>query len=184
MRPRPGFQSCGDAHYVKMEQDTSLFCVIDALGHGPDAQKSAQAAKSCLEQAGPRALKDLFDACDKALKGIRGAVMSMVRVEPKMVRFAGIGNVDVYGPPGVSRPTCVPGILGRGIATFREFELFAEPGHRWVLVSDGLKAREMPKALEAAQNLSAVDAAKALLERAARPDDDACVVVIDFREKR
>ena len=44
LRPMHGLSACGDAVIELGEGDWRLFALIDALGHGPDAEKSAKAS--------------------------------------------------------------------------------------------------------------------------------------------
>jgi phosphoserine phosphatase RsbX len=184
VRSAEGFGSSGDAAAAFRESGSQLFCVVDALGHGPDAQKSADVAMATVRANCGRSLQEIFAACDRALVGLRGAVMSLIQQRDEGASFAGVGNVELFGPKGVSRPACVPGVLGRGfnIKQLRESRLPAETGHRWALASDGLRAREVPRALEHAAGLPPVQAAASLIELAGRTDDDASVLVMDFVE--
>ncbi len=180
VRPMNGLTSCGDAAVVSLQDGVHLFAVIDALGHGPDAAKSALRVSTLAHQLASRPLKDVFDACDRVLAGYRGVVMSAVQVRDGSAVFAGIGNVDLVGPPEARRPACVAGVLGQGLRTFREYPLSVVPGDRWVLVSDGVRGRSLPKALDSVRPFPTEKAAKELLTLAGREDDDACVLVMDF----
>ncbi len=135
-----------------------------------------------LENQPAQPLKALFVACDQALAGLRPIVLSALQIRDGLVYFAGIGNVDVYGPPHVSRPPTVSGTVGTGLRGFREHALEVQAGHRWVLVSDGLRARDMAKSLSAVSDLEPQRAAQQLLELAGRADDDASALIIDFHE--
>lgn len=184
LRPYKGLQSCGDSAVVRENNGVSVFALIDALGHGPDAAKSAKALAAHIEANVDRPMRDIFDRAAKALQGLRGAVMSMIRVDQHTAVFAGVGNVELYGPPGVSRPITSPGVLGGAFKLFKEQTLPIESGQRWVLASDGLKARDLPKGLEQTRSMPPSDAAAKLIELAGRDNDDAGVVVIDFWEQR
>lgn len=180
LRPAADFTSCGDQAIAWQHGRSKLFAVIDALGHGPDAAKSATKVRDTLSGAKEASLAGLFRAADKCLSGQRGAVMSAIRVEGAEVVFAGIGNVDIYGPEGSPRPACRPGTLGRGIVRFREEKLVVNPGDRWVLATDGIRARDVRRVLGEVAGLKADAAAEALVARAGRPDDDVGVLVLDF----
>jgi hypothetical protein len=131
---------------------------------------------------GVPSLKELFDACDQALDGLREVVMSAIRVEHGRALFAGIGNVEIFGPDEVSRPAPSVGRIGRGVRRYREAELPIAAGHRWALASDGLRHREMRRALAGCRALAPQQAAQHLVDQLAREDDDASVLVIDFAE--
>jgi negative regulator of sigma-B (phosphoserine phosphatase) len=182
VRPHQGLSCCGDAAVVAHKQGVSLFALADALGHGPDAAKSAKALAAHVEGMADRPLREVFERSARVLQGLRGAVMSMVRVSGGTVVFAGIGNVELYGPPGARRPATSPGTLGGPLRHYSEHPLSVEPGQRWVLASDGLKARDLSKSLEASRALAPYEAAQKLIELAGRENDDAGVVVLDFWE--
>lgn len=182
VRSAHGFTACGDAVCSVVEPTWAFFAVVDALGHGPDAQISAHRVTAVLERAAGRDLAEVFALCDEALKGLRGAVMSAARVDARGVSFAGIGNVDLLGPLGAPLPASTPGIVGRGIRRLRQHPLAVEPGQRWLLISDGVRRRDARTTSDAARHKDAQSAAEHVIEHASRLDDDASVLVIDFNE--
>ena len=181
-RSHEGFTSNGDAVVVAVQGLVQLFALIDALGHGPDAAVSARRAVETLQGNPALTLKELFLSCDRSVVGLRGVVLSALQVRPEGVSFAGVGNVELYGPPDAPRPPCVSGTLGRGLKVFREYAVEVVPGQRWVLVSDGIRARDMVKALAAVAGLDPASAAQELVKLAGRPDDDASALIMDFTE--
>jgi negative regulator of sigma-B (phosphoserine phosphatase) len=183
LRPATGFQSCGDGIFISSEGSPQLFVLVDALGHGPEAAKNAKMICDVCQESPSLPLPNLFLAASKKLTGERGAVMSAIRIENGEVAFAGIGNVDIFAPPGVRRPACRPGTIGRGTPRVREEVLEAKGGQRWVLATDGIRARDVRRVLEEIATMDAATAAKELIARASRLDDDAGVVVIDFKER-
>ena len=180
MRPYAELTSCGDEAFTSLEGPAQLFALVDALGHGPDAAKSAKKVREVLAAQPAQPLSTLFTAADRCLSGHRGAVMSCIRIEGDAVIFAGIGNVDIFGPVDRPRPACRPGTLGKGIRPIREEQLQVKPGDRWILATDGLRARDMRRVMNEVAGLSAADAARELIARAGRHDDDSGVVVLDF----
>jgi hypothetical protein len=180
LRPALEFTSCGDEAFTSIDGATKLFVLVDALGHGPDAAKSAKKVRDAVAATPDATLVTLFRAADRCLTGQRGAVMSAIRISGKEVTFAGIGNVDVFGPEGSPRPACRPGTLGRGVTKLREEKLQVKGGDRWVLATDGIRARDVRRVLDEVLTLHPGEAAQTLIARAGRPDDDAGVVVVDF----
>ncbi len=179
-RSADGFTSCGDAAVRCDFEGGMVFAVIDALGHGPDAAISAKRATEAVRASCQKSLKEMFQACDKSLTGVRGAVMSVIAVRQGTVQFAGVGNVELLGPALRAKPPTVPGSLGRGLTRFREFPITTEPGDRWLLVSDGIRMRGIGALVEASRKLPPGEAAQAILAGARRGDDDATVLVMDF----
>ena len=179
LRPMEGLQSCGDAVIEVHEGDWRLFAVIDALGHGPDAEKSAKAAQHAATQARGQPLSDVFEAVHRALPGLRGVVMSALLSHREEFTFAGVGNVEIFSPEGVARPVAMAGTLGGSAYRFRPFPLPLRAGQRWVLASDGIKAREAGVLLPKLSGTPAEAAAEHLMNSVTRANDDASVLVID-----
>jgi hypothetical protein len=173
--------SCGDATVIGEKSGVRLFAVIDALGHGPDAEQSARRASSILADNAHLPLQQLFEVCDRGLAGLREIVIAAIRVERDVATYAGIGNVEIHGPPGVSRPPSMTGTVGKGLKRFKEFPLAIAPGQRWILVSDGIQARQLLAATEAVSAMFPERAARELVERAGREDDDVSALVLDVR---
>ncbi len=179
-RSARGFSTCGDAVFAWSVEGAGLFAVVDALGHGAQAAASAVIAADVLARSCRRPLVEIFQGCDQALSSQRAVVMSAIQLREGRVLFAGIGNVEIWGPPDVPRPPISAGVVGRGLRRVREWELAVEDGHRWVLASDGLQRRAAAKAIEDTRALAAEDAAAKILELAGREDDDVGVVVVDW----
>jgi negative regulator of sigma-B (phosphoserine phosphatase) len=182
VRPYTGLASCGDAAVYVRYGGRHRFVLIDALGHGPDAEKTAQRLTVLLLETGDLEPREVFARCDAALTGttLRGAAMGALDVEGSVAWFTGVGNIDVYGPVGAKRPVCMPGTLGRRVRNVRTLQVDVQPGSRWVLVSDGLRQRDLQAALRSASALAPLEAATHLIAVAARPDDDASTWVVDF----
>jgi anti-sigma regulatory factor (Ser/Thr protein kinase) len=174
-----GLNSCGDAAVIARCAAVQLFVVIDALGHGPDAEVSAHAAAAAVRANASGSLTQVFGAVHAALKGLRGVVMAAIREEGGTASFAGVGNVDIFGPAGVSRPISTAGILGGARYRLKEFAL-AAAGQRWVLLSDGVRPRDVPALLGEFLKAPPQQVAEALVARAGREHDDACALVMDF----
>jgi hypothetical protein len=180
LRAIQGSPSCGDAAFIWMREGAGLFALVDALGHGPSAEASARAVTGALARCAGQTLLEVFTACDKVLSGQRAVVLSAIQVRGDRVAFMGIGNVELYGPPGVSRPPTNGGVVGRGLKTGREWPLQVEDGQRWMLASDGIKRRSAAGALKDSLPLPAQEAAAQILQAAGRDDDDASVLVVDW----
>ncbi|MFZ5445667.1 MAG: SpoIIE family protein phosphatase [Myxococcota bacterium] len=179
LRPMEGLVACGDAVVDVSRDGWHLVAVIDALGHGPDAQTSAQAALAAARASAGAPLEVVFGAVHRSLARLRGVVMSALLLEREAVSFAGVGNVELFAPEGVSRPVSMAGTLGGGAYRFRSFPVQMAPGQRWALVSDGIRAREGLSLFATLRAVAAEQAAAAMVERASRPHDDAAVLIID-----
>lgn len=118
------------------------FVVIDALGHGPRAEQAAEQAAAALRGASLAAgLEALFTAVHQALRGSRGAAMTIVLREGSRLRAAGVGNVALrFVPPGALSLVPTEGVLGARLRTLRVAEGSAASG-RLILHSDGISHR-------------------------------------------
>jgi hypothetical protein len=183
VRKLPGDTHCGDAIFTWSDGSRGLFALVDALGHGAVAELSARVAIATLARHAGAPLGELFVQVHAALEGKRGVVMSVVHIDVDTVTFAGVGNVELVAPADASRPPCMPGVVGSGRLYLRPARLAVMPGSRWGLVSDGIRHRELKTAWESAARLAPQAAAAAVLEAGARDDDDASVLVLDFRSE-
>ena len=180
--PFEGLTSCGDAAVVAQAEGVQLFAGIDGLGHGPDAEKSALAVAQVVRDAAAAPLSEVFARAHGALAGLRGAVMSAIRLHDGVATFAGVGNVEVFGPEGCARPVSMPGTLGSGRYRFREFPLSVSAGQRWVLASDGVHPKAMTAALKLFAQRPVAQAVVELVGLVGRSNDDVCAVLIELQE--
>jgi len=174
-----GFFACGDDVVEVRAEQWHLVAVIDALGHGPDAALSAAAARKALEASAGLSFVAVFEAVHRALPRQRGVVMSALLLEAGTAQFAGVGNVEIFAPDGVSRPVTMAGTLGGPPYRFRPFPLVLSAGQRWALATDGIKAREGAALFTRHRQSPAREVVDLMIDQASRPHDDVAVVVID-----
>lgn len=153
--------------------------MVDALGHGLEAEDSARRAAEVISSARGRPLQEIFETVHRSLRGRRGVVMSAILVDGEAATFAGVGNVEIFTPEGVARPVTLAGTLGGGVYRFRSFALPMRAGQRWVLASDGIKTREASAMLSKLRKESPQSVAAAILSQATRVQDDASLLVLD-----
>jgi serine/threonine protein phosphatase PrpC len=195
-RPYPGERCSGDdAAFVRCGQEL-LAGVVDGLGHGEAArQASVAAARLLLENdfgrtppAGERPKHDLSPdalllACDERLRGTRGAVMSVGRIdEAGSVTMAGVGNVgaSIFGTGPTWRFGGSSFFLGAGGRTPRVGLERSRIQARDVLVlfSDGIRSSlDLSREFDLLREHPIV-IAQWVVEQYGRPDDDAMVMVI------
>lgn len=184
-RPLPGERTSGDVAVVAPRKDGALVAVVDGLGHGPDAAAVAAEAGAVLRADPDAALAELFRRCDVALAGRRGVVMTLVVVDARgRVTWAGVGDVEATivpaargarrrglslrgGTVGDGAPAPHPRTTTESLAT----------GDLLVVGTDGMAAGFADHVVPAAD---VATAAAVLLQRCARKDDDALVVVARF----
>ncbi|MFC1435563.1 ATP-binding protein [Streptacidiphilus sp. N1-3] len=182
-RPMNGEQVCGDAWSTRLDDDGSAVLVMlcDGLGHGPMAALAGQAAAQAFRTGRARSPEDAVQEIHRALRGTRGAVVAVARIEPERERllFCGIGNIAAALISADTRATLVssPGIVGHQMRTLRTFEHPLPRDGALVLHSDGLSERWSPRDLPGLLQHPPVVIAAQLLRHAGTHRDDAAVVV-------
>ena len=175
----PGESANGDQWIVQERADGIRVAIIDGLGHGPDAEIAAMAAIKTLRADPALDPQRALLTCDTALRGTRGAAVSIIAIYPErgVLQFAGIGNVEghLLGSDEIRMFSPARGIVGRGGRTPQLLEFRLE--RRWavILFSDGIRARDMRSVT---LDAPADELAHQILERSARATDDATVVVV------
>ncbi len=183
--PHEGEERSGDLAVFVPTATGALACVIDGLGHGPEA---ADAAALCAEvvRAHPEAkAQDLMQACHEALVRTRGVVMTAAwfDLEAARLRWAGVGNVDArlvrQGPELREEVALVfGGVLGYRMPNVRPATMTLDRGDLLVMITDGIDAAISPA-------LAGGGAAQTLADRIfamhGKGTDDALVVVVRYR---
>lgn len=92
---RQGEPISGDGWTVERRGGRTLALVADGLGHGPDAAVASRAAIRALRAARADEPAALLHEIHEALRGTRGAAVSLALVDADAgeLRFAGLGNV-------------------------------------------------------------------------------------------
>ena len=176
-----------DAGFARAPDGTLTLALADGLGHGPEARAaSAPAIEEALAHVA-RDLVSVLGAAHTALRGTRGAVMTLARVAVDgAATFAGVGNAAAsILARGASRQLAgQAGFLGQPARLRTSAETRAELAPRTVLAlfSDGLSGK---LGLAGADDDLLFEApiviAQALLTRHGRSHDDALVLVVAER---
>ncbi|HZR98282.1 MAG TPA: SpoIIE family protein phosphatase [Chloroflexota bacterium] len=180
-RPYPGERANGDAWAVDWHAGACRIAVIDGVGHGSEAAAAARLAVDALAAQTHLLPPEALRLCHDALRGSRGATISIAHVAPAQGRllYAGVGNVEARLRLGGSwhRLITYRGIVGVTLRTIRAFELALAPDWLLLLHTDGVSARLDPGALPADTRVAPAALAEAILQRWGRASDDATVVV-------
>ena len=148
-RCRRGETTSGDLAVVTLLPEGVLVAGIDGLGHGDEAARAARRAAEVLRQSPSRDLVLLVERCHAALKGTRGAAISLAFVSPsdRGVTWLGVGNVEgrvLSGDPSAMRPKgSLPlgnGVPGHELPPVRAATLELRTGDILVLATDGVAA--------------------------------------------
>jgi serine phosphatase RsbU (regulator of sigma subunit) len=86
----------GDCYLVKPFPEGVLVAVLDGLGHGSEAATVAKIAAEVLQAHAQENVITLLKRCHEALRGTRGAVISVASFNARdgIMTWVGIGNVE------------------------------------------------------------------------------------------
>lgn len=183
-RPHPEEQVSGDAAAVVRLERALVVAVIDGIGHGVAARESAQTAARLVREHAEEGVLAVLERCHAALDGMRGAVMSVVRLDERSgtAEHAGVGNIVARlcsrerTRTFVSRPLTL-GAAGRKLSAVQIDAHAMAPDDVLMLFSDDLSHRttlDDPAVLHQAP----IAIAERLLREHARGRDDALVAVV------
>jgi hypothetical protein len=167
---------------VRLEQRGAIhrLAVIDGLGHGPGAAAAAALAFDTLVAIPDADAVDSIRACHAALRGTRGAALSVVLIDLDAGRmtFAGLGNVEGVLVSPQRKELLMPqrGIAGATAPPIRQLEVSLPDSFIIVICSDGI-ASGARRDIRFGPIVSAEALADELLTVWGRKDDDAAVVV-------
>lgn len=173
---RHGEAVSGDAVFVRIGEHTSLFAVIDGLGHGEAAFRVAERGLQILTELPPGAgATTAMSALNTKLHGTRGAAATACSISGQHAEIAGIGNV-VCRSIGFNCPFVpTPGIVGLRPSLRDATRVSLSSGHGLVLHSDGISQRLETQLLS---DLTPDAACDYLLYYHRYQHDDASVLVI------
>jgi negative regulator of sigma-B (phosphoserine phosphatase) len=183
--PHDGETRSGDVAVFAPTEAGGLACVIDGLGHGPEAADAAELCADVVREHAEADAQDLLQACHEALLETRGAVMTVAwfDLEREQLSWAGVGNVDarlVRSGPELREDVALVfgGVLGYRMPRVRAATMPIERGDLLVMITDGIEG-----AISSA--LAGGGAAQALASRIldvhGKGTDDALAVVIRYR---
>jgi phosphoserine phosphatase RsbX len=184
VRAYPGEPVSGDAVFIAETPQGTLLALVDALGHGPMAASAAELAVETIAAHRHERPARIVEACHERLLRGRGAVMSVILLDPRGEGvFAGVGNVSARLYPESPRNTVLlpsAGVVGHRYRTLRELT-FRLPGDGiGMLYSDGISSRVDPLGLGGPKTLID-EAANSLLATFAKASDDASLILFAHR---
>jgi len=182
---KAGETVCGDSWAVAAEQDCPAVMVVDGLGHGLGAADAARLAVRAFSAESTLPPGALLAIIHEALRGSRGAAVSVARIDAGrgVVTYAGLGNVSaVVAGVGDSRHLVSSnGTAGHDAGRIHEFSYPWPADALLVMHSDGLGSRWQ---LDRYPGLRARDpalVAGVLYRDWSRGRDDVTVVAARFR---
>jgi len=185
-RNLPGESVSGDLHVVCPTDTGVLVGVVDALGHGVEAEAAATAAVAVLTRHAHEPLPGLLQRAHQAMIGTRGVVMSLAafsRIDRTMT-WLGVGDVEgriVFADPNVipSRTTLITrgGIVGAHIPAARPWVIPISPGDLLIFNTDGIRSGYVT---DVAPTGPVQQIADQILARFGKMTDDALVLVARY----
>lgn len=146
-RPSPGEESSGDMSVVAPLPDGALVGVIDGLGHGVQAAKAAEEASATVRGCAGDTLEAIISRCHEALKGTRGAVMTLAQFNrtAETLTWTGVGNIEGRLWPAVPGPALLRqspplrgGVVGHSLPRLSSTVLHLSRGDLMILSTDGI----------------------------------------------
>jgi anti-sigma regulatory factor (Ser/Thr protein kinase) len=183
-RPCPGEDESGDDGGFVRNDDDLLVGLVDGLGHGGPARQASAAAMDVVRQSSSKDIDRIVQDCHDALRDTRGGVMAAARIGEldQSLRAAVMGDVGLH----VNGPQTHRRVMGRsfvlGARGQRPKTVVEEStlGTRDVvmLFSDGISARADLRADLDLLREHPIVIAHQVVERFARDNDDALVLVV------
>lgn len=172
---------CGDAGVIRISYDRCFLALMDVLGHGREAHKVAVVGEKYLQENHESELVELMNGLHTCLKGSRGAVAALCRLDRKAgdMEFVGVGNITarLYGASPVTFVSR-DGVIGYRMPTPKKQRAKVSPGDILILNSDGIKERFDPIFYPDLLNGSAKKIAADLMDRLGKDSDDASCIVL------
>lgn len=182
-RVYPGELVSGDdAWFARPDDGSLILAVADGLGHGAPAALASGPAMAVVKQRCHEPLLEIFAAVDRELRGTRGAVMQILRLDELrgQLSSAGVGDTRSYVVDvREARPLAsVPGTLGNrahGGRTHRLEQAEVQSHELLLLATDGLSSKVAVS--PALWSRHPIEIAHQLLLSFGRDNDDVTIVV-------
>jgi hypothetical protein len=182
----PGHALSGDAAFVQPFDSGTLVAVIDALGHGEEAAATADIAVEALRGDPDEPVSVLMARCHASLRAARGVVASLASFDgpSATMTWCGVGNVEgflfrAHPVGGAVRDSLVlrNGVVGYHLPEIRSETLSVGPGDLLIFATDGISHAFTDSLRQVAPRILAHE----LLQRYAKPTDDALVLAAEYR---
>lgn len=174
----------GDGVFASADKEQLFIGIVDGAGHGPEAHVIARASCDFFEKNKNMALPSLMSELHESLRGTRGgvAIIGKLNYESLQFSFVGIGNV-VLRKIGKSSKRAVTqdGVIGYHIRTPHEQTMQFASGDILIMHTDGISSyfdeHDYPRILR--DNAETI--ANNLIYKFGKNNDDATCIVIRFK---
>lgn len=144
-RAYDGGQVCGDGWYVRVDDQGLQLCLVDGLGHGPEAAKAADAGWQAFVSGDRRDPASIIAGLHQGMAGTRGGAAAAASFESAtgQLKFCGVGNIagrllEIASSRGLAS---MAGIVGVQFRKAQSFDFPGSAGKLLVMHSDGLQSR-------------------------------------------
>jgi phosphoserine phosphatase RsbX len=185
--PLSGEVESGDQCVVKVNDDRTIFGVIDGLGHGADAAHAATAAASVIESFAHESADALLIRCHERLRHTRGAAITLIVLDGSagLLEWVGAGNVaaGLFHSGSSGKLECLEllvrgGAAGVMLPSVQTSRVAVSRGDFIVVATDGLRRDFLDSMVRYDQPQELADR---LLATHRTATDDALVLVASFR---
>jgi len=174
----------GDIGFISVDEKQLFVGIVDGSGHGPEAHKIAQTSRDFLEKNKDVELPDLMNGLHENLRGTRGAVAIIGKLdhEASQFHYVGIGIIVLrkFGNSS-ERAVTQDGVIGYQVRTPKEKLMQILGGDVLVMHTDGISGyfdeNDYPEILKD----DAKTIANNLIKKFGKNNDDATCVVIRFK---
>lgn len=181
VRPCAGEVVSGDVVCHKLVGESLFVLVLDASGHGKEAERVAAMAKQAFQASRLDDPVTFMELLDESLRGTRGAAAGMARLDSgeRRLSYAGVGNVSgrLLGRAD-SLLVVREGTLGQHFRLPKLQTLDLEPRDLLVMHSDGISGRFSSKSFPELVSGEVPYLATQLLERFGKLYDDASCALV------
>jgi serine phosphatase RsbU (regulator of sigma subunit) len=184
-RPFLGERVSGDLIWFRKVDNILYLALIDALGHGTEANRMAVIIESALENSAFSTLKKMVSIMHESAKSDLGAAASLLRIDTSNGNFecVTVGNTTVrltrdqqpYDPPST------PGVLGQSMRTPVSYTTKLVGGEVIFVFSDGVGSDFEQSMYPRLARMSAEAISRLTLRKYGKSVDVASVAVIKYQ---
>jgi anti-sigma regulatory factor (Ser/Thr protein kinase) len=176
----------GDSYLIHTIGRTSIYMMVDGLGHGSGATEAADEAVKCVTHSLQESPAEIIRRAHGILKATRGAAMAVAVVDTEKwaLTYAGVGNISAMLVSGSSSKGLVSqnGTVGAILpSTVQEYTSPIESNAMLIMFSDGLTSKTNLNAYAGFQNRHPMLLAGLLYRDFRRLRDDSTVMVAPLR---
>lgn len=184
IKPYQAGEPCADVVILKRTRTGVFFCLLDVSGHGFTAASLTRKAKQYVLKNTSRGLTQVMRGLHLYLKGTRGCVAAMGRIDAKkgLLHYVSNGNIGarIFKKSSSLRILPKTGIIGYIMPTpVQETHRLAD-GDIVVLYSDGIKDHFVRNECEHFLKENAQSIAKKILKLFSRGSDDSACLALRF----